>query len=475
MAGAGGGVEDAVRDDGGAGDEEVAHAVGGAVHVGEAGAVLQGGEVEDDDVGVGAGLEAAFGGHGGGAGFQDLRGDEGAFPDGFRQRDGLAVADPVADEAGEGAGRAGVGGGFGGQGPGVAGVGGAVRHGPGHGVRGDGAVGEEDGDVEQVLVVGGFEVEEVPQDEGGGLLSLAGEEFGAAAEAGAVGDALDGVVAGAAAGFELGVREEGGGEDGGAGAVGVGFDGDGQALGLRLGDEAGAAFDVGFARAVEVADVHVGAGGAGVADEADVGFGGAFGVDAGHVGDVGEGGNGAVGGELAHRGEFLDAGAGGVGVEDADADAAFVEAVGEAGEDAGEFGVGGDVFDPAAVAHGAAEGFEGGFFVGAGHGADAGKGPVGGGAVVQHTAVLGLAVVPGGDGHDAGFEVEGGGDAVEGLHAVGGDGLAVGVKVDKAGGDDEAGGVNLAVGAAEVGADGGDAAAFDDHVAHGSRGGRRGR
>ena len=148
-------------------------------------------------------------------------------------------------------------------------------------------------------------------------------------------------------------------------------------------------------------------------------------------------------GELADRGEFLHAGAGGVGVQDADADTAFVRGHGgEAVEDAGLLLLGGDVLDPAAIAHGAAEGLERGFLVGAGHGADAGEGPVGRGAVVEDAALLGLAGIPGGDGHDAGLEVERGGDAVEGLHAVGRDRLAVGMQVDEARRDHQAGGVD---------------------------------
>ena len=137
--------------------------------------------------------------------------------------------------------------------------------------------------------------------------------------------------------------------------------------------------------------------------------------------------------ELAHRGQLLHAGAGRVGVEDADADAALVQARARSrSRMPPDLGLARDVLHPAPVAHGAAERFERGFLVRAGHGADAREGPVGRGAVVQHAPLLGLAPVPGRNRHHPGFEVERGGDAVEGLHAVGGDRLAVGVQVDEA-------------------------------------------
>ena len=214
-----------------------------------------------------------------------------------------------------------------------------------------------------------------------------------------------------------------------------------------------------------MADVHVRAGGAGIADEADIGLGRAFRIDARHVGDVGEGRHAARGGKLAHGRQLLHAGARCVGVEDADADAAFVQPARDSLEYPRELRLAGDVLHPARIAHGAAERFERRFLVGAGHGTNAGKGPVGGGAVVEHAPERGLAPVPGCDRHHARLEVERRRHPVEGLHAVRGDRLAVRVQVDEAGSDDKPGGVDDPLGAAESRPHGGDPAIQQRHVA----------
>ena len=180
------------------------------------------------------------------------------------------------------------------------------------------------------------------------------------------------------------------------------------------------------------------AGGAGIADQADIRFGGALRIDAGHVGDVGEGRDIVRRRQLAHRGQLLHAGARGIGVENADADAALVQTACKALEDAGHLGVAGHVVDPAAIAHRVAERLQRAFRIGAGHRADARKRPVGGGAVVQHASLGGLAPIPGGDRQHAGLEVERRRHPVERLHAVGRDRLAVGVQVDEAGRHHEA-------------------------------------
>ena len=159
----------------------------------------------------------------------------------------------------------------------------------------------------------------------------------------------------------------------------------------------GATLHVRLAGTVEVADVHVRAGRTRVADQADVGLGGAFRVDTRHVGDVGEGRHGMRGRKLAHRGQFLHAGAGGIGVEDADANAALVQALRQAIENSRHLGLGGHILHPATVPHGTAERFQRGFFIGAGHGTDAREGPVGGGTIVQHTSLGLLTPVPGCD------------------------------------------------------------------------------
>ena len=177
-------------------------------------------------------------------------------------------------------------------------------------------------------------VEDMPQHQRGRLFGLRLQELLAVVEAVSVGDALHGIIAGAIALDELRIAEEGSGEHGGTGAVRIGLDRNGQALRLRFRDQHAAALDVGLARRIEMADVHVRAGGAGIADQADIGLRRALGIDARHVGDVGEGRHVLRCGELADRSQLLHAGAGRVGVQDADADAAFVEAAREALENA---------------------------------------------------------------------------------------------------------------------------------------------
>ena len=171
--------------------------------------------------------------------------------------------------------------------------------------------------------------------------------------------------------------------------------------------------------------------------------------------------------QLAHRGQLLHAGARGIGVEDADADAALVQSDGKAVEDAGHLGIAGHVVDPAAIAHGIAERLQRAFRVGAGHRADARERPVGGGAVVQHASLGGLAPIPGCDRQYARLEVERRRHPVERLHAVGRDRLAVRVQVDEAGRHHEASRVDHPFGAAEPGADSGDPAIHDSHIANG--------
>ena len=213
------------------------------------------------------------------------------------------------------------------QRPGLAGVGGAVGERPRHRVGGDRAAGIEHRHVEQVAVMRVvLGVEDVPEHQRGRLLGLRLEQLLAIVEAIAVGDALHGIVSGAVALDELRVAEEGGGQHRRAGAVGVGLDGDRQALSLRLFDQRAAALDVGLARRIEVADVHVRAGGAGIADQADIGFRRALGVDARHEGDMGEGRHVLGCSQLAHRRQLLHAGTRRIRVEDADADAALVQA-----------------------------------------------------------------------------------------------------------------------------------------------------
>ncbi|MGY4467339.1 hypothetical protein ACVWWK_003021 [Bradyrhizobium sp. LB9.1b] len=310
-------------------------------------------------------------------------------------------------------------------------------------------------------------VEDVPQHQRRRFFGLRLQELLAIAEAMAVGDPLHGIVTGAVALDEFGVAEEGSRQHGRAGAVRIGLDRDGQALRLRFRDQHAAALDIGLARRVEMADVHMRAGGAGIADQANVGFRRALGVDARHVGDVGEGRHVLRSRELADRGQLLHAGARRVGVEDADTDAALVQAACEALEDAGDLRIARHVVDPATIAHGVAERLQRAFRVGAGHRADARKGPVGGGAIIQHASLPRLALIPGPDRQHACFEIERRRHAVERLHAVGRDRLAMCVQIDEARCDHEPGRVNHPLGAAERGADRGDLAVHHRHIPDG--------
>lgn len=309
-------------------------------------------------------------------------------------------------------------------------------------------------------------VEDVPQHQRGRLVSLRLQELLAIAEAMAVGDPLHGIITGAVALDEFGVAEERSRQHGRAGAVGIGFDGDGQALRLRFRDQHAAALDVGLARRVEMADVHVRAGGAGIADQADIGFRRALGVDARHIGDVGEGRHVLRDRELADRGQLLHAGARRIGVQDADADAALVQAARKALENAGDLRIARHVVHPAAIAHGVAERLQRALGVGARHRADARESPVGGGAVIQHASLPRLALIPGPDREHAGFEIERRRDAVERLHAIRGERLAVRMKVDEAGRNHEPRRVDHPLGTAKPRSDRGDLAVHHRHIAN---------
>jgi hypothetical protein len=202
-----------------------------------------------------------------------------------------------------------------------------------------------------------------------------------------------------------------------------------------------------------VADVHMRAGGAGIADQADIGLRRTLRVGVRHIGDMCEGRHAALGSELAERGQLLHAGAGRIGVQDADADAALVEPGRDALEDVLLFGARGDLIHPARIAHRAPERFQRRFLVDPDHRADPGEGPVRGGAVVEDAALLRLPAIPGRDRQHAGLEVQCRGDPVEGLHAVGRNRLAMGMKVDEAGSHDQPLRVDHTLGAAEIGAD----------------------
>jgi hypothetical protein len=123
-----------------------------------------------------------------------------------------------------------------------------------------------------------------------------------------------------------------------------------------------------------------------------------------------------------------------------------------------------DIVHPARVAHGAPERLQRRFLVDPDHGADAGEGPIGRGAIVQDAAMLRLAAIPGGDRQHARFEIERRRDAVEGLHAVCRNRLAMGVKVDEARRNDQPTGIDHPLGTAEPAADRDDLAINDGDV-----------
>ena len=177
--------------------------------------------------------------------------------------------------------------------------------------------------------------------------------------------------------------------------------------------------------------------------------------------------------KLTHRGQFLHAGARGVGIQDADADAALIQALRQAIENPRHLGVAGHVLHPATVPHGTAERLQRGFFVGAGHGTDAREGPVGGGAVVQHPSLGRLTPVPGCDRQHPRFQVQRRCHPVEGLHAVGWDRLAVRMQVYETGGHHQAGGVDGSFGVAQLRPDRGNLAIQHRHVRNGVRPARR--
>ena len=149
--------------------------------------------------------------------------------------------------------------------------------------------------------------------------------------------------------------------------------------------------------------------------------------------------------QLAHRGQLLHAGARGIGVEDADADAALVQPVCQAVEDAGHLGLAGHVLDPAAIAHGIAERPPASFPSWSRSSRRCARTPSWRRRRSSATRPLsGLAPIPGCDRQHARLEVERRRHPVERLHAVGRDRLAVRVQVDEAGSHHQSGRVDRA-------------------------------
>ena len=267
--------------------------------------------------------------------------------------------------------------------------------------------------------------------------------------------------------------EDGGGDAGGGGGVGVCLGGHIHSGGARAGDQVERDREVVEARTVQVDDVERGAGGERVREDF---------LDRGdrHVAHMG------IDGDLDFRGELEDAVDLGVVrarvvlVGHSDTEAAGAELVGDLLVDDGvavrrdggvvafpqEVRVLDDEFGAGAL------GFEDGRdFFGDFRDAEQSHAAVGDRGAVVEDRLAGAAFEESGDPGDAAFEFEGGGDAVHRLVTVRLDGLAVGVEVYEARGDDLAGGVEQGPALAEavrqdLAADGGDLVAGDADVAH---------
>lgn len=258
------------------------------------------------------------------------------------------------------------------------------------------------------------------------------------------------------------VVEDGGFDEGGGGGVGVRLRGDVEAALAGAVDHVEDVGEMAEAHGVDVDDVEACAGGGGVGDDFLHGVGA-------HGADVGVDGDFPAGGHLEDAEDFFAGGAGVVLVGDAEAEGALAE-VGfhEGGEFGDLFGI---VEGFIAGLHGdVAPGLDG--VPGEGLGGEFGEGEGAGGTVGDGGAevderVVGAGFEVGGEAGDADFEFEGGGDAVVGLILVGLIGLAVGVEVDEAGGDDVAGGVEGGFAGEGCLRDGGDAAGADADVAGG--------
>src|SRR5262245_15264705 len=84
-------------------DEDMDHALGRAVHLGEGRPFAHPGRIEDHDVGIRAWSDPSLATEGWSAALHDSRGDQRAFGDGFEHRNRLPFTNPLAQEAGEGA------------------------------------------------------------------------------------------------------------------------------------------------------------------------------------------------------------------------------------------------------------------------------------------------------------------------------------------------------------------------------------
>ena len=384
--------------------------------------------VEEDEVGVGAGAEAAFVFQGGDAGFEAAGGGEGEFLEGLEEGEGAGFADVAAEGARRGAGVARV------ADDAIAGY---------HGER----MGE--GFADEIFGVG------MDDDHAAGR-AVAGEGLGGEAFAG--GGPLEVGVVDAGALLPAGV-EDGGFEVGHAGGVRVALDGDVETAGVGVGDELEDARGGAVGGALDVGDVDGRAGDGGGGDEFLEGGEGVLRAGFAFGAHVDVAGGAVARGDAEGLEDFPLRRAGGVLDAEADGGRAALEAGFDEAEEVGELGGGGVV---GGGAGGCAGNEDGGFA----HGGDAAGDVADADAVVQGGRA-GTAGVPRVEIGGADFEFEDGGVAVEGFEAVIGGVLAVLVEVDEAGGEGESTGVEGGAAGEGFGGEGGDAAVADADVAEG--------
>ena len=428
LAGVGGFEELAVFHDEDAVDEDVVDAGAGEGGLFVGGVVENFFGVKEDEVGVGAGAEAAFVFHRRDAGFEAAGGGEGEFLEGLQEGEGAGFADVAAEDSR--------------RGPGVARV-------ADDAVAGDHGEGVGEGFADEILGVG------MNDDHAAGR-AVAGEGLGGKAFAG--GGPLEVGVVDAGALLPAGV-EDGGFNIGHAGGVGVAFDGDVEAAGVGVADELEDARGGAIRGALDVGDVDGRAGDGCSGDEFREGGEGIFraGFAFGAHVDVARGA--VARGDAEGFEDFPLRGAGSVLDAEADGGRAALEAGFDEAQEVGELG-GGSVVGGGA---GGSAGDEDGRLA---HGGNA-TGDMADADAVVDRGRAGAAGVPRVEVGGADFEFENGGVAVAGFEAVIGGVLAVLVEVDEAGGEGESADVEGGAAGEGFGGNGGDAAVADADMARG--------
>ncbi len=215
-----------------------------------------------------------------------------------------------------------------------------------------------------------------------------------------------------------------------------------------------------------MADVHVCTGGRRIPDEPRVCLDRTARIDIRHERDVRIGRHRVFRRKRAHLRHFLHTGTRRVGVEQADAKRALIQPLPHTVENAGHFRIRGDIIGPPALVRMPRHERQRKLRRHLVHHRDPRRDPVGGAAVVQRASGCRLVLVPGRHGQRAGFQFQRCRHAIERLHPVRRQRLAMRVQVDKSRRHDQAAGVDLVRARTRRLSDRGDAPPGDRDIGH---------